>query len=166
MPATGREIGALFHLGPQAEVDLGWMLQIRVHHREHLAPRHLPPANHGGREPALALTAHDAKPRIRFTEKLLDLPRAVGTVIVDHDDLVRSLQRPIEELLEKLEQYGDVLRFVVSGDDERELDWRSQRRISRRGDTKRALRSHEQAGGLQSEERRVGKECRSRWSPY
>src|SRR2546422_5569242 len=29
-----------------------------------------------------------------------------------------------------------------------------------------AFQDHEPAGRLRSEERRVGKECRSRWSPY
>ena len=30
----------------------------------------------------------------------------------------------------------------------------------------RSLREMEKEGGFRSEERRVGKECRSRWSPY
>ena len=30
----------------------------------------------------------------------------------------------------------------------------------------RAIRSHQNEMNLRSEERRVGKECRSRWSPY
>ena len=39
--------------------------------------------------------------------------------------------------------------------------------IGKQGRTVRALRSLVYAAGLKrSEERRVGKECRSRWSPY
>src|SRR2546430_5850309 len=34
------------------------------------------------------------------------------------------------------------------------------------GDERHLLAAHELLGLLRSEERRVGKECRSRWSPY
>ena len=36
----------------------------------------------------------------------------------------------------------------------------------RAGETWNAMESLAALGGLRSEERRVGKECRSRWSPY
>src|ERR1043166_7304794 len=39
-------------------------------------------------------------------------------------------------------------------------------RIVQAADIKGQLNDHPAALGLQSEERRVGKECRSRWSPY
>src|SRR2546428_13009918 len=46
------------------------------------------------------------------------------------------------------------------------LSNRQRRRKSRQGIIKRADNSQGESGRLRSEERRVRKECRSRWSPY
>src|SRR3712207_8077339 len=47
-----------------------------------------------------------------------------------------------------------------------ERDSRVEVRVAARGDLRRLRELAERNARLRSEERRVGKECRSRWSPY
>src|SRR6266496_4441146 len=79
-----------------------------------------------------------------------------------------------EELLDGMVDlvFGEI--DVPAGEDDGEVDWKAAMRL--RGLSMRsALMRHRWAIGLmegrmrpgpRSEERRVGKECRSRWSPY
>ena len=48
----------------------------------------------------------------------------------------------------------------------RDLRWSAERSTLRESDWADLLKLHHAYGKERSEERRVGKECRSRWSPY
>ena len=109
-----------------------------------------------------------------------DLP-TLGYGLGDDIDVEQAICHAIDELCSEGE--GDILVFLPGERDIRDteqalLDHLGPRAV-RAGDTLKArpsdieivplfasLSAAEQQRVLRSEERRVGKECRSRWSPY
>ena len=78
----------------------------------------------------------------------------------------------VSRIADSLERFGDRMRRRLFTDSEREYCERHKdplphyaARFAAKEAASKALGTGI-AGGVRSEERRVGKECRSRWSPY
>src|SRR5687768_17647189 len=117
------------------------------------------------------------------SERRLFLRVVILVVVLDHEPLVGRVDlvhgvvgRSLERLVDRLGFVRTVL--VLAEAEERALDVGALLRLrwavmAGEGDAVRVLRALERlADGdsrvhlVRSEERRVGKECRSRWSPY
>ena len=114
-------------------------------------------------------------------EKLEEELREVQALIAELNDILGSQTRRMaimkEELGAIVETYGDDRRTTIIADEgefsveDLIADEEMVVTISHSGYIKRTsistYRQQRRGGkGLRSEERRVGKECRSRWSPY
>ena len=129
---------------------------------------------------ALALIDKLANVAARYNE-LLDLMAQpeIATDPVRLQQYVRE-QRDLEPLVEAYQAYRDVerqiedTRFLLANETDpevrqlaqEELDHLIERRARLETDIKVLLLPRDPNDSKRSEERRVGKECRSRWSPY
>ena len=114
-----RSIGAGAALEEAAE-DVRGMLEIGVDGAQHLAARHLPASDHSDGETAFVLAAHHAQFGEALAEARGDFPRAVGAIVIHHDDLVAAGQPLVEGEADGGEKIGDILALVQGGHDERE----------------------------------------------
>jgi hypothetical protein len=120
--AGDSEIGAALHFFGQVGNDFRGMLEVGIHDGENATLGDLPAADYRSREAALALSANDANLRESFGLGQGDFPRAVGAVVVDHDDFIPEIGDGIENRGELSDYGGDVFAFVVGGEDERDVD--------------------------------------------
>ena len=104
------------------------------------------------------------------TDSLTELSIKLAPVLSEHEDNI-SLNQALFKRINDVYQQKDSLNLTI--EQQRLLDktYKSFVRSGANLDTKQQARLREinkelSTLGIRSEERRVGKECRSRWSPY
>src|ERR1700730_6921568 len=93
--------------------DFRGMLQVRIHDTKYRPPGRLPASYHGGRQTALSLSANDLQLRVFLRQLQRLFPGAIGTVIVDDEDLVVQAVDRIQNSDDLLDDGCDVFGFVV-----------------------------------------------------
>ena len=103
----------------------------------------------------------------RKEKDILDLRDAVDAkdrLILDHKDRMREHERARRDLEEKMITFEKNL--MHANEKVMALSQDKEKGIERERGLKVRLEDAHAEIGKRSEERRVGKECRSRWSPY
>ena len=104
-----------------------------------------------------------AKPAAQSTVSSVELPISANTQINTSELLLASRTSYIKEVKQGPAQAETSVRFIAALPDTRELS-SSRYAIFSEPILSKTIISQQKI--LRSEERRVGKECRSRWSPY
>ena len=78
-------------------------------------------------------------------------------------DLMKKLTGPASQLTDSLDRLDDVVRKLKEAPDNIETSLKQVKSVS---DNLKSMLTKTEDIHSRSEERRVGKECRSRWSPY
>ena len=99
-------------------------------------------------------------------DRLAEILRQVRKIEIRTNRLVSSLAAgPYRSAFRGQGMAFEEVREYVAGDDVRSIDWNVTARAGHPY-VKVFREERELNTFLRSEERRVGKECRSRWSPY
>ena len=131
---------------------------------------------------AIKRTKRTIKPKLTITsegiirtpdeQKEKETPRRapVSQVVeVIDEDTERAISEPLEEIKEEakdIEHNVDILEKTMIGDEHRKEKIEPQAEDTELEEVGSSDEGGESEKETRSEERRVGKECRSRWSPY
>src|SRR2546427_12672772 len=117
-----------------------------------------------------AILAEMKRERVAF-ENLTTTARDSGQSLTQLMQPLTEAQKVVSELQARVKSLERLVPVLATLDEQTENVSKSQRRTETQltqnsGNAKQLRGEIDELRGVRSEERRVGKECRSRWSPY